>query len=874
MAAFATRENSREEVLALLNPSVREWFSRFKELTLPQRFGIKLIHEGKNVLISAPTGSGKTLTAFLSVINELVGLAEEGNLEDRIYCIYVSPLRALAADIEKNLNGPLQEMEGIYEKKTGKAHKIRVAMRSGDTTPAERAKMSDHPPHILITTPESLAIILSSPKFIENFRWVKWMIVDEIHELASGKRGTHLSLTLERLQGMNEQKFARIGLSATIAPLDSIAEFLVGYEDGNPRDCIVVNAQYAKGMKMELVSPSEELIHTTQDELQTRTYKILDDLIQQHHTTLIFTNTRSGTERLVHHLKTYFPKNYLDRIEAHHSSLSREERRDVENKLKKGELKVVVSSTSLELGIDIGFIDLVIQVGSPKSVSRALQRTGRSGHDIYKISQSTLIALERDDLVEMGVMLQEAYKGHVDKVQIPQNSLDVLSQHVIGMAVTKHWTVDEALKLIRQSYCYRNLDPKDLHNVLLFLSGSFASLEKYRVYGKIWYDEQKQEFGRKGKMLRVLYATNIGTIPDSVSITVNMLPLGRHIGNIEESFLERLKKGDRFVLGGKTYQYEYAKGMQAYVSLAAGLKPTIPQWFSEMLPLSFDLAIAIGKFRGVLGEMMKNKSKPEVLAFIRQSCHCNAEASVAIYNYFMEQMSFLNLLRVNSFHSERNLIIEEFLSEGKRHFIFHSLFGRRVNEVLAKVLAAKISHKINRNVVIAFNDNGFVLTMSRAILVDIKKELFVFSQLDLDDEAKEAIKQTETLKRKFREVAVRSLMILRNYMGKRRSVGRQQMSAHVMLGISSRLADFPIIKETYREILEDHMDLKNARLVQKAFKSGEISVSALPAYDLPSPFAQLLITQGISDVVLMADRKAILEQLHTLVLKRIGKIKE
>ena len=209
-----------------------------------------------------------------------------------------------------------------------------------------------------------------------------------------------------------------------------------------------------------------------------------------------------------------------------------------------------------------------------------------------------------------------------------------------------------------------------------------------------------------------------------------------------------------------------------------------------------------------------------------------------------------------------------------RHFIFHSLFGRRVNEVLAKVLAAKISHKINRNVVIAFNDNGFVLTMSRAILVDIKKELFVFSQLDLDDEAKEAIKQTETLKRKFREVAVRSLMILRNYMGKRRSVGRQQMSAHVMLGISSRLADFPIIKETYREILEDHMDLKNARLVQKAFKSGEISVSALPAYDLPSPFAQLLITQGISDVVLMADRKAILEQLHTLVLKRIGKIKE
>ncbi|MFH1750342.1 MAG: ATP-dependent helicase [Candidatus Micrarchaeota archaeon] len=874
MAGYATKENTREEVLGLLSPSVKDWFSHFKEITLPQRFGVKLIHEGKNVLISAPTGSGKTLTAFLSIINELVGLAESGNLEDRIYCIYISPLRALAADIEKNLNGPLQEMEAAYEKKTGKTHKIRVAMRSGDSTPAERARMTSQPPHILITTPESMAIILSAPKFIENFKWVKWIIVDEIHELASSKRGTHLSLTLERLQGMNETKFARIGLSATIAPLDQIAEFLAGYEAGKPRDCTIVNAQYAKEMKLDLQAPSDDLIHITQDELQKRTYKILDDLIQQHHTTLIFTNTRSGTERLVHHLKTYFPKNYLDRIEAHHSSLSREERRDVENKLKKGELKVVVSSTSLELGIDIGYIDLVIQMGSPKSVSRALQRTGRSGHDVYKISESRLIALDRDDLVEMGVMLQEAYGGHIDKVQIPQNSLDVLSQHVVGMAVTKQWTIPEALALIRQSYCYRNLDEKDFRNVLSFLSGKFASLEKYRVYGKIWFDEAKEEFGRRGKMLRVLYATNIGTIPDSVSITVNLLPLGRHIGSIEEEFLGRLRKGDRFVLGGKTYSYEYSKGMQAYVSIAAGLKPTIPRWFSETLPLSFDLALAISKFRGQLGETMRNKSKAETISFIKKSCHCDDNAANVIYNYFSEQMSFLNLLRVNSFHSDRNLIIEEFLSEGKRHFIFHAVYGRRVNEVLAKVLAAKISHKINRNVVISLNDNGFVLTMSRAISIDIKKELFVFSQLDLEDEARDAIKQTETLKRKFRDVAVRSFMILRNYMGKRRSIGRQQMSAHVMLGISTRLADFPVIKETYREILEDHMDLKNATLIQKALKDGAISVSALPAYDLPSPFAQLLITQGISDIVLMADRKALLEQLHTLVLKRIGKIKE
>ncbi|MEK6953520.1 MAG: ATP-dependent helicase, partial [Candidatus Micrarchaeota archaeon] len=529
--------------------------------------------------------------------------------------------------------------------------------------------------------------------------------------------------------------------------------------------------------------------------------------------------------------------------------------------------------TSLELGIDIGYIDLVIQIGSPKSVSRALQRTGRSGHDIYKISESVMIGSDRDDLVELGVMLQEAYKGHIDKVQIPQNCLDVLAQHVIGMAVQRDWRFSDALKLVRQSYCYRNLEEFDFKNVLLYLSGSFASLEKYHVYGKIRYDEKLQEFGKRGNMLRVLYSTNIGTIPDSVSVSVNLLPITRHIGNFEVVFLVRLRMGDRFGLGGKTYQYEYAKGMQAYVSLADGLKPTIPQWFSEMLPISFDLALAVSKFRGTLGEVMKNKSKKEALLFISENCHCNPEAAEVIYKYFMEQISFLNLLRVNSFHSDKNLLIEEYFSEGKRHFIFHSLFGRRVNEVLAKVLAAKISHKINRNVVIAFNDNGFVLTLSRAVNVEIKKEVFVFAQLDLDDEAREAIKQTETLKRKFRDVAVRSLMILRNYMGRKRSVGKQQMGAHVMLGISTRLANFPVIKETYREILEDHMDLKNAASIQKMLKDGEINVTVLPAYDLPSPFAQLLITQGISDVVLLTDRKAILERLHTLVLQRIGKLK-
>ncbi|MBU1197574.1 ATP-dependent helicase [Candidatus Micrarchaeota archaeon] len=867
----AHHASTRKELLQLLHPTVAQWFSQFKEITLPQQYGVTLIHDRQNALISAPTGSGKTFTAFLSILNELVQLAEKKKLEDRVYCVYVSPLRALAADIEKNLSAPLKEMEAAFQQATGKTHGVRVAMRSGDTPPAERARMAKKPPHILITTPESLAIILASPKFIENFQAVQWMVVDEIHELCNSKRGVHLSLSIERLQRLNKKTFSRIGLSATIAPLEDVAEFLVGYQDGRSRDCTIVNAQFSKKMDIELLSPSPDLVYVTQDQLQKRSYKILDELIRSHRTTLIFTNTRAGTERIVHHLKNYFPGTYGEGLEAHHSSLSRSERQKVENRLKNGELKAVVCSTSLELGIDIGYIDLVVQVGSPKSVARALQRTGRSGHDIYKVSESKLIALDRDDVVEMGVMLSEAKKGHIDRVQIPQNALDVLAQHVVGLAIEKPWDVEEAFQLVKQSYCYRNLSRDDFLNVLRFLSGGFGQLEKYRVYGKIWFDEEKNAFGKRGKLVRIIYCTNIGTIPDEVSVRVNLHPAGMHIGNIEEDFLERLKKGDRFVLGGKTYQFEYARGMQCYVSKAGGMRPTIPQWFSEMLPLSFDLASAIGRFRGNLALAMQNKGQPEVLAYIRKECSCNENAALAIYHYFAEQMGFFKLLGFHGFHSDERLIVEEFQSEGRRHFIFHALFGRRVNEVLSKILAKRISHEINRNVLISFNDNGFVLTCTRAVHVDIKKQLFMFARLHLDEEAMEAIQRTETLRRKFRHVAVRSFMILRNYMGRKRSVGKMQMSAHVLFGISSRLANFPVVKETFREILEDHMDLRNARVIQERLRKNELQLSILKPYDLPSPFAQLLITQGISDVVLLADRRAILERLHSLVLKRLGK---
>ncbi|MBI2581053.1 DEAD/DEAH box helicase, partial [Candidatus Woesearchaeota archaeon] len=410
--------NTSEEILGILHPLVKQWFfSQFKEFSLPQLFGVMEIHSRSNILVSAPTGATKTLTAFLSILNELVDCSEKGILEDKIYCVYISPLKALNNDISKNLKEPLAEMEKIAGKNFG----IRVGVRTGDTEPAEKAKMLKKPPHILITTPESLAIVLSSSRFVDHLKAVEWCIVDEIHALAENKRGVHLSLSLERLQRLSPA-MTRIGLSATIAPLSEIAKFLVGISDvgsGQYRNCKICDVQFVKKMDLNVISPVPDLIDVSQASMRDAMYGLIDSLIQQHRTTLIFTNTRSATERVINHLKEKFPKRYAaaeQTIGAHHGSLSKGHRYGIESALRSGKLKCVVSSTSLELGIDIGYIDLVILLGSPKSVARAIQRIGRSGHRLHETSMGRIVVLDRDDLVECAVLLKSAIERDIDRI--------------------------------------------------------------------------------------------------------------------------------------------------------------------------------------------------------------------------------------------------------------------------------------------------------------------------------------------------------------------------------------------------------------------------------------------------------------------------
>ena len=859
---YMKKAHARKELVELLNPYVKEWFfSQFEDFSPPQTYGVKEIHDRNNILISAPTGGTKTLTAFLSVLNELVNLSMSNSLEDRVYAIYVSPLKALNNDIHKNLEEPLKKIAEIA-KKHGTELNIRIATRTGDTTPYQRQKMLKNPPHILITTPESLALMLGSPKFRTLMFGVNWMIVDEIHSLADNKRGVHMSLSLERLNRISPD-LCRVGLSATVEPIEEVAEFLVGSE----RECKIAKVNLLKKFELEVLSPVKDFINVDQKDYYNKLYKLLDKLIQEHKTTLIFTNTRAGTERVVHHLKEEFPENYIENIGAHHGSLSKEYRTKIEDNLKEGKLKAVVCSTSLELGIDIGYIDLVICLGSPKGVARFLQRVGRSGHKMHEVVKGKVIARDRDDLVECSVLLKNSLDQKIDRIGIPRNCLDVLAQQIHGMACTERWDKWEMYEIIKKSYCYSELNINDFEEVLDYLAGNFASLEDRYVYAKIWYDPETNQIGKKGRMSRIINMTNIGTIPDTTGILVKIKDVV--VGTIDEGFLEKLKRGDIFVLGGETYEYRFSRGTVAQVVASYGKRPTVPSWFSEMLPLSYDLAVSIGQFRRYMLSMFENKkSKKEILKYINEYLYVDNNAATALYDYFREQYLYALIPH------DKKIVVEYYnsgVSGEKKYYIFHSLFSRRVNDALSRAIGFAISKIHKRDVEIGMNDNGFYFACPKNRSINISDALKLLDVNNFEEVMKRAIDGSEVLKRRFRHCAGRGMMILRNYKNKRKSVGKQQVSSMILMSAVKRISnDFCLLKEARREVLEDLMDQKHAKEILKKIKSGSIEVEFINT-TIPSPFAFNLVTQGYTDILRMEDKIEFIKRMHQMVLAKIGK---
>ncbi len=846
--------SSTEEVLSLMHPVVSEWFSlKFGKVTEAQAMAVPLIHARKGVLVSSPTGSGKTLTAFLSILNELILLSEKGELEDRIYAVYVSPLKALANDINENLLKPLKEISELFASKGKEPPGVKVAVRTGDTLASERQRQAREPPHIFITTPESLALVLSTPVFSKKFEKVNWVIIDEVHEVCDSKRGVALSLTVERLQNICQNPLIRIGLSATVAPLEQVAEFLAGFERGKPRDMNIVEVFQQRDLDLKVISPAKDMTALSYEVVNSKMYDLLKELVEQHRTTLIFTNTRSGTESVVYKLK----ERGVEKIGAHHGSLSRETRLEVENALRSGELRAVVSSTSLELGIDIGYIDLVVQIGSPKSVAKGLQRIGRSGHMYRGTSKGRIVVFEPDDLVECAVLCRAAHRKMIDRVTIPVNCLDVLAQTLVGLSIERKWNVEEAYNLVRRSYCYKDLTKRQYESVLRYLGGKD---EFEGVYSKLWYDEKERAFGKK-RGSRMIFYLNQGTIPEEADYKV-FSERGSLIGSLSEKFVERLSSGDIFVLGGRSYEFIKSKGTKAFVKSASGRKPTVPSWTGEMLPRSFDLSVLIGEFREEMQARLGRMPDKEIHSWLKKEYDVDDGSATTILNYFKEQKA------VSEIPTNRRLMIEGYVdASGNKSAVFHFPFGRRVNDALSRAYAHVLSQRLKSNVTVSVTDDSFMLTTPRNFSIEDLAGLLRSDHLE--SVLRSAVRDSELFQQRFRHTATRAFMVLRNYKGRELSVARQQLRSSRLLDALHEIAEFPVMVETYDEILREVMDIEHTREILASIELRERSVDFVPFGGVPSPFAHNVILVGVSDIVLMEDRSMLLRELHRKVLARV-----
>ena len=887
------------DAFARLQPDVQEWWiEQFGEFvpqngglfTPPQKGAIPRIDDRTNTLVCAPTGSGKTQSSFLAIVNDLFERAESNadGLENSVYCLYVSPLKSLANDIHRNLARPLTEItEKLADR--GEHVDIRHAIRHGDTSDSDRQAMLDETPHILNTTPETLAILLNSPKFKHKLETVEYVIVDEIHSLADNKRGTHLSVSLERLERLCETSPTRIGCSATVEPLETVGEFLVGgtpkhdgdEQDGwQSREFEIVDARFVREYDIELACPTDDLINTPREVVTDRFYDRLDELVTEHTNTLVFTNTRSGAERVLHNLRE---RGAYDESNSgcHHGSLSKDRRTAIEQGLKDGELDVVTTSTSLELGIDMPYIDLVVQVGSPKSVAALLQRVGRSGHRLGRTVKGRVVALDRDELIECAVMLQKAESGFVDRVFVPENAQDVAAQQIYGMSINGPRPEAEIREILESAYPYRNYTDDEYESLFRYLTAGYEGMEDKNVYAKVWRDENDppggehhyEDFepgrplvGKRGRLARVIYMTNIGTIPDSFSCDVFTRSGDEWIGQLDEEYLDTLESGDVFVLGGQRYEYCYRRGSKVYVDPTSA-RPTVPSWFSERLPLSHDLGREILRFKQEVLNRLESGGPPAVRRWLREF-PLDENTVRGLTRMFDAQQRYAG---AESVSTDRRLAIEVELDRGayRRNYYVHANYGRRFNDGLSRLLAYRCAQQANANVKIAVADQGFTLSMPLNRKVDIGSILREIDPDDVRADLRAALSGTDLLKRYFRINATRSLMILKRYKGYEKSASQQQVSSEMLLGFAEEKPEFAVLEETYREILEDKLAVEAVEAFVEDIASNSVDV-VVNRVESPTPLAFGLATLMASDVVLAEDESAVLQEFHDRVMTEIG----
>ena len=833
-----------------LHPAVSSWITdTFKELNEVQRASIPQISNRESTLVMSPTGTGKTLSAFLGILSELYKLGEDEKLEKKIYCIYISPLKALGNDIHKNLEIPLEGIQSSTNVKIGK--------RTGDTPTAERAKLLRSPPHILITTPESFALMLASPKFKENFKHVEWVIIDEIHSLADNKRGTMLSVDLERLQAYIGHDVCRIGLSATIDPPEVIAHYLIG---NRSTPIFLIDFGRKRDLEIEVVLPVSQIDHVPYNILHKEHVKLIKRYVSEHITTLIFSNTRHLSERMVYELREAFDGKIDDEIGVHHGSLDKKLRLDVEEQLKAGKMKAVFTSTSLEMGIDIGSIDLTVQLGSSKSVRALLQRVGRAGHQANALSRGKILVFSRDDLIENLAITKLALNGRIDPIRIPQQPKDVLFQILVGMSLEKKWNLEDAYKVIIKSYPYRNLEFESFKEMVKSVSNPTDDENGWK-YSNLWFDPDADIFGKR-RRTRQAYMQNVGTIPSIAMVDVVLEGYRTRIGQVSENFSEKLSSNDVFILNARTFKFLRSAGNRIIVREVHGEIPTVPSWVGEGLSRTWLISEEISRIYSVLEDMISENKIDEATNWLSENYSIAKEGAEHVVDYLYTQMSISTLPKID------RIVIEKYKDPtGALNILVLSLFGKETNAILSQALARILTNELQVNIASTSTDNGFLIRLPTGKEINHYDLFTRLKEDNLEEIMIAGLRGTELFRNRFRYALTRSLLILQKFGKSTTSVTQQQKLARWL--IKSLPDEFPLVDETFREILYDTMNFEKAYFVVHSIRNGSIQIEAVPENDLPSPMTHNILLNDNIELFFIEDRRALMLSLHHQVLSRL-----
>jgi ATP-dependent Lhr-like helicase len=840
--------------LEVFYPLIRDWFrERFGEPTEPQQLAWPPIAAGEHTLIAAPTGSGKTLAAFLVCLDRLWRTWLAGNLEDRCYVVYVSPLKALSNDIDRNLQAPLAELRARAEAEGLEAPPIRTAVRTGDTPAKERQAMLKNPPHIIVTTPESLYLLLTSAKSRELLRSVDTVIVDEIHALARDKRGSHLALTLQRLDALCERPPVRIGLSATQRPIDKIARFLVGSkrgDDARPPDCRVIDVGHVRELDLALEVPASELSAVCSHEQWAEIYQRLTTLVMQHRSTLIFVNTRRLAERAAMHLTELLG---ADAVASHHGSLSKEIRQSAERRLKSGELKAIVATASLELGIDIGYIDLVCQIGSPRSIATFLQRIGRSGHSLGKIPKGRLFPLTRDELLECMSLVRAVHAGRLDQIEIPQQPLDILAQQLIASVACEEWDEAKLYELCRGAWPYRNLSPEDYQAVLKLVSEGVAPNNPRGAY---LHRDQIGGRLRARRGARLAAITSGGAIPETAQFRVLAEPEGTFVGTLDEDFAIESLAGDVFVLGNTSWRIRHVRGGEVIVRDAQGAPPSVPFWLGEAPGRTVELSAEVSRLRADLAaraaEVKADDVDPhaELRSWLLPECGAPDWAAEQAIAYVEAQLA-----AVGSVPTQNRIMFERFFDEsGGMQLVIHAPLGARMNRAWGLALRKRFCRSFDFELQASADDNGIVLSLGPQHSFPLEQMFQMLNADNIRPLLEQALLAVPMFQVRWRWNLTRSLAVLRMRGGRKVPPQLQRFYSDDLLAAvfpeqvgclenhsgDVVYPDHPLVQQTLHDCLTEAMDLAGLTEFFRELRGGGVTFQGYDTRE-PSPFCYELL---------------------------------